>query len=153
LVSEFSVHFIYGDQPSPFSFVFVGGKRSTVPKPVLKPEKLLYTHEFYSMSRSGDEMPNAVFLTGIKIRIIWTGYVAFWFGNFVFTSALLAVVFIVVQSKAVMARALVRSDNVMTFVLAASIVNGAFVHIYGIVHRNRLFKSREVKTRDRIHPQ
>lgn len=90
---------------------------------------LSYAYKFYSMSRSSDKMPNAVLLTRIIIRIIRTTYVSSGFRDFMFTSAFFAVVLVIVQSETIMTGAFVRSNQIVAFVLAIPVIDGAFVHI------------------------
>lgn len=86
-------------------------------------------YQFDTMSRSGYKMPNAILFTRIKVRIIRTGNVTSRRRNFMLAATLFTVVFVIVQRETAVARAFVRADHIVAFVLATAVINRAFVHI------------------------
>ena len=72
-------------------------------------------------------MPDAFLASGIRMRVIWTQYFTEWRADFVLAAAFFAVVTVFVKREPVVASAHVRANRVATFLLAAAVVNGAFV--------------------------
>lgn len=88
-------------------------------------------YHFDPMARSGGEMPDTIFPARIRVRVVGATDDVTWSRNLVLATTLFAVMFVLVQCKPVVARALVRSGSVFAFVLASTVVDSAFVHVCG----------------------
>lgn len=87
------------------------------------------TRQFNAMSRCRYESPHAILVARIVIWVVWRAYYPLRGRDLVLAAALLAVVAILVQRKAIVTRALIRANCVSTVVLATPIVVGALVHV------------------------
>lgn len=110
-----------------------------------------------SMTRSGSEMPNAIFLSRIQVGIVGTWDVSHRGCDFEFAAALveinllnfranniqfshlLAIVTIFVESETIVAQALIRADSVFTLVLAPAVVFRTFINVGQINRRETSF--------------
>lgn len=75
------------------------------------------------------KMPNAIFTTGIVIRVVGRADRSRWRGDLIFAAALFAVMTVLVKRETVVARALIGTYRIFAFVLTPSVVIGTFVHI------------------------
>jgi len=81
------------------------------------------------MTRSGGEMPDALFTRRIRVRIVGTEHLAVRSADLVLAASLFAVVSVFVQRESVVTGTHVRSDRVATFLLTAAVVHGTLVFI------------------------
>jgi hypothetical protein len=85
------------------------------------------------MTWSSSEMPDTIFTAGVRIRVIGAADFTMRRGNFVFATAFLTVMFVLVQREPIIAHALVRSRCVFTLVLTATVIDGALVHVCPVI--------------------
>lgn len=90
---------------------------------------MIYSHHFDPVPRRGGKMPDAVLPAGIRVRVVGATDLAVRRRDFVLAASLFAVVLVLVQSKPVVARTLVRTGRVSTLVLAAAVVRCTLVHV------------------------
>lgn len=87
------------------------------------------SYQFDTMTLGRCKMPNAVFSTGIIVRIIGRRYRTNGGRYLVFAATLFAIVTILVQGETVVTGTLVRAKRVSTLVLAIPVVVCTFVHV------------------------
>lgn len=80
------------------------------------------TYQFDSVSRCGGELPDALLLAGVVLRVVGAVDRANRRINLELAAALLATVHVVVQHEAVEAAALVRTYQVVALVLTAPVL-------------------------------
>lgn len=81
------------------------------------------------MSRCRYKVPNAVLPARVVVGVVGTGYFAEGVGDFVFTAAFFAIALVFVEGKAIVAGTNKRTQSVDAFVLAATIVHSALIHV------------------------
>lgn len=82
------------------------------------------------MARCGREVPNALLLAWIKLRVVGAGEIALRPRDFVLAAAFFAAVLVGVQDEPVVARTRVRADRVRADVLTSAVVRGTLVLIW-----------------------
>lgn len=92
----------------------------------------------------GGKVPDAILAAGVRVRIVGAADLAVRGRDFVLAATLLAVVFVLVQSKTVVARALVRPWRVLALVLTAAVVVRALVHICGKITKTLGMRKKNV---------
>lgn len=77
------------------------------------------------------EVPHAILLWWIVVRIVRTEDLAIWCRHFVLATSLLTIVAIVLQGVSIMTGTYVRAKCIFAFVLTSTIVDCTFIHVGG----------------------
>lgn len=84
---------------------------------------------FHSVARCCRDIPGALFPARVLVRPVWTAHHSLCTAQFMLTTSFFTVMVIFMQLEAISALAHIAPKGVDTFVLAATIVFGAFILI------------------------